>query len=112
MPHVDYAQHSRVGRLLDTCHQHPLVLLRSTLKPKLTRHKLLSRQPHGNHAQVIHGGGPGCGIGHGHVELGCVYRYTPQTISCCGEKQTVTSSQQARVFVLKEITLLAMRDFT
>lgn len=57
-------------------------------KPRreLTRHKLLSRQPHGNHAQVIHGGGPGCGICHGHVELGCVYRYTPQTIRGCRKK--------------------------
>lgn len=52
-------------------------------RKKLTRHKLLSRQPHGNHAQVVHGCGPGCGICHGHVELGCIYRYTPQTIGCC-----------------------------
>ena len=61
------------------------------LKPRrLTRHKLLSRQPHRNHAQIIHGGGPGCGICHGHAELGCIYRYTPQTIGGCREKQTMT----------------------
>lgn len=53
---------------------------------KLTRHKLLSGQPHGHHAQIIHGGGPGCGICHGHVELGGVYCYTPQTIGGCREK--------------------------
>lgn len=41
---------------------------------KLTRYKLLSRQPHGNHAQVIHGGGPSGGVCHRHAELGRVYR--------------------------------------
>lgn len=58
----------------NTCHPPCLAIPHSIFETrrKLTRHELLARQPHGNHAQVIHSRGPGCGIGDGHVELGSV----------------------------------------
>lgn len=64
----------------------------------LTRHELLSGQPHGNHAQIVHGGGPGCGICHGHVEPGCVHRYTPQTIGGCRKNRWLTVNRQGCLF--------------
>lgn len=58
----------------NTCPPQCLAIPRSIFETrrKLTRHELLARQPHGNHAQVIHSCGPGCGIGDRHVELGRV----------------------------------------
>lgn len=58
----------------NTCNPQCLAIPRSIFETrrKLTRHELLARQPHRNHAQVIHSRGPGCGIGDRHVELGSV----------------------------------------